>query len=201
MTNALPTFLPTAGGNTVPCYSIAGPLQIWGNTTGSSSSESTTAEFLGWTRNGIEIQEQAFMSELKSDYSGGEQGPPGDYEWLGEMHTITCELAQFNSSVLQKYERRVNASIAARTRGMLLGCQNARWTVLFLAQNWARLYTRTFVIDPIQWPIIGTPASFPRITFTCLDDPSNADLMPWTSTGWTVSTNTVTFSNTYPTGP
>lgn len=187
MTNTLPTFLPTSGGNTVPCYQVAGPLQIWGNT-GSAGA----VEFLGWTRGGIEIQEQSFQAEYRSDYTGGEQSTPGDYEWLGEMHTISAEMALFNPTILAKYERRMNASITNRVRGTLIGCAGGQFKVLFLSLNFARLYTRVFISEPVTYAPVGSPASFPRITFTGLDDAANTDLYPYTSSGWTVSGASIT---------
>lgn len=186
-TNTLPTFLPTSGGNTVPCFNVAGPLQIWG-TTGATAA----VEFLGWTRGGIEIQEQNNFAELKSDLNGGEQGIPGDYEWLGEMHTITCELAQYNPAILAKYERRMNVSITSRVIGQLLSCSGAGWNVLFLSLNFARLYTRAFVIEPVQYAPVGTPATFPRITFTGLGDAANTDISPYKTSGWTVTGAAIT---------
>lgn len=187
MVNTLPTFLPTSGGNTVPCFQVAGPLQIWGST-GSSGA----MEFLGWTRGGIEIQEQAMFDELRSDYYGGERGVPGDYQFLGEMHSITAELAQFNDAILAKYERRVNAGISTRTVGSLLSCSGAMWTVLFLSLNFARMYTRVSVIEPITRAPIGSPATFPRITFTALPDTAITDGLPYKTTGWTVTGAAVT---------
>lgn len=182
MTNTVPTFLPTSGGNAVPCYQVAGPLQVWVDTGASHA-----VEFLGFTRGGAEIQEQSFQSELKSDYTGGEQGPPGDYEWLGEMHTISLELALFVPTILAKCERRMEVAVTNRTRGTLVSCAGGSYKLLLLSLNFSRLYTRVFIPEPITYAPIGSPASFPRITFTALDDPANTDLSPYTATGWTVS--------------
>ena len=187
MTNTLPTFLPTSGGNTVPCFTVAGPLQIWGNT-GSASA----VEFLGWTRGGIEIQEQTMMTELKSDLSGGEQGIPQDYEWLGDVHTITAELAQFNPAILAKYERRMKAAVTNRVPGTLVGCAGGMFKVIFLSLNFSRMYTKVVINEPISYAPIGTAASFPRITFTGLGDSNNTDFYPYTVAGYTVTGANIT---------
>jgi len=178
--NTLPT------GIVVPCFYVTGPLQIWGNT-----GTAGAMEFLGWTRGGLEIQEQPFISELKSDYSGGEQGPFADIQWLGEVHQLTAELGQYNPAILAKYARRVQAGVASRTKGMLIGCSSGYFRVLFLAANFARNYTRVFINDPISYAPIGTPATFPRLTFTGLEDPAIADGGPWNSS-YTVSGSVVT---------
>ena len=180
----MPNTLPT--GIVVPCFTVAGPAQIWGSTGAAGA-----MEFLGWTRGGLEIQEQPFMAELKSDYSGAEQGPFADMQYLGEIHQITAELGQYNPAILAKYARRVNASVTTRTKGMLIGCSGGSFRVLFLAANFARNYTRVFINDPISYAPIGTPATFPRLTFTGLEDPAIADSMPWNSS-YTVSGSVVT---------
>jgi hypothetical protein len=157
-------------------------------------------QFLGVTRNGIEINEQAFISELKSDYGGGEQGPPTDYQYLGEMHSIVAELAQWNPEVLAVLETRVNAAYAlTRTKGQLLRCSGAYFRVLFLAANFGRNYTNVYINEPIAYSPVGTPATFPRITFTGLEDLTtnssgayiNPNGSPWNGT-WTVSGSVVT---------
>lgn len=178
--NSLPT------GVSFPCFSSAGPVQIW-----ASTGASAAMECLGATRNGISINEQPFLTELKSDLSGGEQGPPGDFQWLGEAHAIDAELAQFSAAVLAKLGRRVNASIASRTKGMLIGCSGGAFRVLFLSANFVRNYTRVFITDPVIWAPLGTPATFPRIQFYGLEDPANTDSSPWNTT-YTAGSGTIT---------
>lgn len=198
MTSPLgPNTIPV--GQTVPCFTVAGPLQLWVNT-----GASYATQFLGWTRGGVSIQEQAFISELKSDLSGGEQGAPADFQYVGIQHTVEAELAQFNVGVLAALERRFNAAITPVTIGTLLSCSGANFRLLLIAANFARLYTRVFVNEPITYAPIGTPATFPRITFTCLQDLGNTDNSPWVGSnsgsapGFSVSGSTVTFA---PSGP
>lgn len=200
MTSPLgPNTIPV--GQTIPCFNVAGPLQIWVNT-----GAAYATQFLGWTRGGVSIQEQAFISELKSDLSGGEQGAPADFQYVGVQHTVEAELAQFNTGVLAALERRFNAAITPVTIGTLLSCSGANFRMLLVAANFGRLYTRVFVNEPITYAPVGTAVSFPRITFTCLQDLGNIDTSPYTvatsSSGalpyYTVSGSTVTFS---PSGP
>ncbi len=182
MTNSIP-LIPYM---TVPCFQQAGPLQIWVNTGASSA-----PELLGWTRNGIDIDQDARMQELKSDLSGGDAGVPGDYQWLGEMHEISAELAQWSDSVLAKLERRVNPTVLTRYPGMLVGCLGGQFRALFLALNFVRCYTNVHIVRPIRRAPIGTPATFPRIVFTGLGDINNTDSKPWNST-YTATSSAVT---------
>lgn len=179
------------------CFFVAGPMQTWVN-----SGASGAMELLGWTRNGLSIQEQAVMADLKSDYDGGEQGIAGDFQFLGYSHTIDCELSRFDPLVLGKLERRFNVSITNVQVGSLMRCSGANWKVLFIGVGFARLYTNVFINEPITVAPIGSPASFPRIVFTGLQDLSTnssgsqntADGFPWKSTGWSVSGSGVTLT-------
>ena len=180
MTNTLPT------GLTIPCFNVAGPVQIW-----VSTGAANAMELLGWTRGGIEITEQAFIPDLKSDYSGGPEGPPSDFQYLGEMHTISGEMGQYNPAIFAKLARRVQASVTNRTKGMLIGCSSGYFRALFLATNFVRNYTKTFIVDPINYQPIGSPATFPRIGFTGLEDAANTDSSPWNTT-YTAGVNSIT---------
>lgn len=184
-------------GQGIPCFFVAGPIQIWVNTGASAA-----VEFLGWTRNGLSIQETAIMADVKSDYDGGEQGVPGDYQFLGYQDTIDAELGRFVPAVLAKLERRFNAGITGVQIGAMMNCSGANFKALFIAQGLARFYTNIYINEPITYAPVGTPASFPRIVFTGLQDLSvngsgalnTADGRPWKSTGYTVSGSTVTFT-------
>jgi len=129
-------------------------------------------QFLGYTRGGARITEQSFVNELKSDVSGGEHGPVADFQFLGEIHRIELELAQYDESVLAVLETRVNAGVT-RSKGMLLGCAGAQFRMVLISTNFARNYTKSFLVDPIDRAPVGISATFPRIHFTCLEDPAN----------------------------
>lgn len=180
MTNTLPTAL------TVPCYTQAGPLQIW-----VSTGSANAMELLGWTRGGIQITEQAFQVPLTSDVSGGPEGPPDDYQYLGEMHQIVAELARYDTAILAKLARRINAGVATRTKGMLVACSTGYFRALFLSTNFVRNYTRIFIPEPIDMAPIGTPVMYPRISFTGLEDSANTDSKPWNTT-YTAGSGTIT---------
>lgn len=169
--NTLPTPL------ILPAFTAPGPTEIW-----ASTGASNAMAFLGVTRNGITINEQPFMVEAKSDASGGEQGPPADFQWLGEAHMIECELAQFNTTTLGLLARRVQAAVTARTKGILVGAAGGTFRVLFISAGFVRNYTKVFITDPISYSPVGTAIMFPRITFFGLEDANNTDSSPWNTT-------------------
>lgn len=161
--------------NTVPaitpnCFTTAGPVQVWTNT-----GESGAFEYLGDTRGGARIAEQGFFDELKSDVSGGERGPAADYQFLGEQHTIELDLARYSNAVLAKVAARVNVATvtSGRTKGMLVGCAGGQFQVVLISSNFARKYTKVFVVQPIDMAPIGTAATFPRVVLVGLEDPNN----------------------------
>lgn len=183
----------TAPTPSLPCFVTPGPLQIWVDTGAAHA-----PEFLGYTRGGATIQEQAFFDELKSDASGGERGPAADFQYLGEQHMVDLDLAQYNEAILAKLAVRVNVA-ATRTKGMLIGCAVGYFRLVLWASNFQRNYTRAFIIDPITRAPIGTGTTYPRIGFTCLEDPANvkgtlgapSDNAPW-NTNITVAGGAIT---------
>jgi len=149
------------------CFVTAGPLQIWTNTAASN-----VFEYLGDTKGGARITEQTFNAELKSDISGGEPGPPADWQLLGELHQIELELARYTETVLAKLEARVNTG-STRSKGMLIGCSGAQFKVVLIGSGFVRKYTNVFIIEPIDRSPIGTLTQYPRLVLTGLEDASN----------------------------
>lgn len=178
--NSLPT------GVTFPCFTTPGPVQIW-----ISTGATLAMELLGDTRGGAVINEQAFLAEAKSDHSGGEQGPPADFQWLGEAHSIELELAQYAPAILAKMERRMNVGVTTRTKGMMIGCAGGFFRVLLLSLNFVRNYTKVFINEPIILPGVGTPILYPRVSLYGLEDSANTDSSPWNTT-YTAGANSIT---------
>lgn len=178
---------------TAPCFQVPGPVQVWVGT-GSAAA----MEFFGYTRGGVRITEQAFWDELKSDVSGGERGPMADAQFLGEQHTVDVEMAQYTEAILNKLLLRVNAG-ATRVPGMLMNCSGAYFRLALIASNFVRNYTRVLILDPIDHGAVGFTSKYPRVNFTCLQDPSATAgtngaptiYSPW-NTAVTVSGSSVT---------
>lgn len=56
---------------------------------------------LGYTENGIDIEERQFTLPVYSDENGGQAGMPFDYQVLGEQHVIRLSVSRFDDAVLK----------------------------------------------------------------------------------------------------
>lgn len=178
MTNTVPSV-------SAPCFVSPGPVQVWVDTGATHA-----MEFLGYTRGGVRITEQIYTDELKSDAGGGERGPAVDFQFLGETHFVDAELAQFDEAIFQKLADRVNVA-ATRAKGMLLGCAGGYFRLALISTGFLRNYARAFVVDPIEHGAVGMQTKYPRINFTCLEIPGQANGKPW-NTSISVSGSSVT---------
>lgn len=144
------------------CAVVAGPVQIWVNTGASGA-----LEFLGWSLNGVSIEQIVFQSEVHCDEAGGQPGPPVDYQLYGYQHRISMELAKFQDSVLAKLDPRYNPNTAGGSIavGMLLKCATATFRVLLKGPNFVRNYLTCVIPNPIELSPIGSQASRARVTF------------------------------------
>ncbi len=145
------------------CAVVAGPCEIWVDT-----GTARALEFLGWSLNGITIEEIAYQTPIHSDENGGDQGPPADYQMFGHRHRILMELSKFQDGVLAKLDQRFNpnASSGSVGVGMLLGCATASFRLLLKAPNFVRNYLATVILEPIEISPVGSQASRARISFT-----------------------------------
>lgn len=76
---------------------------------------------LGYTNDGVEIEEREFTIECKTDRYGGEQGPPADVQSLGREAIIRLNLTEFNAEYFHMLESRMpRNSLAASAPGQIL---------------------------------------------------------------------------------
>lgn len=70
---------------------------------------------LGYTVNGVDIQETEFVEDVKSDRYGGASGPSIDVQILGLGATIDMELVEFDPEIFAKLQSRLplNTTISA----------------------------------------------------------------------------------------
>ena len=153
---------------TTPCANVAGPIDIWVST-GSNG----IYEQLGRSINGVQVADNPFIVPVHSDTNGGEQGPPVDYQFLGKQGFLSCEMAQYNESIMDKVRARIpvnslNSGNAAVTfsAGMLLGCAGAFFRVILYSPNWTRRYLGCIPIEPMQFNV-GVIHSRHSIAFIC----------------------------------
>jgi hypothetical protein len=66
-------------------------------------------EQLGFSINGVTIQEQTFMANVPGDQNGGDEGPPIDIQYFGDIHRVTTEMSKWDNAVVDKIRARLNA--------------------------------------------------------------------------------------------
>jgi hypothetical protein len=87
---------------------VFGPAEIKVGTGSSGALES-----LGFTRQGAEIRSQGFFIDVPGDQNGGDQGPPIEVQYLGEILRVRAELTKWDEAVAAK----VRSRLAAGTEG------------------------------------------------------------------------------------
>lgn len=68
---------------------------------------------VGYTRNGVDQTDEAFWLDVPGDQHGGDDGPPIDIQFLGEIARVRCELTKWNVFNVDRIRSRVNAIGAA----------------------------------------------------------------------------------------
>lgn len=76
---------------------------------------------LGYTNDGIEIEEREFTIECKTDRYGGEQGPAAENQTLGREAIIRLNLTEFNAEYFHMLEMRMPGhTLAASAPGQIV---------------------------------------------------------------------------------
>lgn len=138
---------------------------------------SGTLEELGVTRNGAQITFQEFSSPVPTDEHGGDEGPPVDIQYFGEIATVRLELTKFDAAVAAK--------VAARLRAGAIGVPNTPGTLKIQGDHFYRLLIHA-PNAPYNFPCVvfgdaidtnkGTKFSTLSITATCYKHPSSGIL-------------------------
>jgi len=89
---------------------VAGAAQIQVNTGGSFALET-----LGYTRNGADVTKEAFFLDVPGDANGGDDGPPIDIVYLGEIARIRLELTKWDNAIANKLRPRLYGGTLGQT--------------------------------------------------------------------------------------
>lgn len=139
-------------------------------------------ETLGYSVNGVEIEENIFTLDVPGDEHGGDAGPPIDIQYLGEVDTVRIESTKFDLAVVNKLRARLwNAGFTAPAAGQVLGADMG--SLYFAGAKYFRLvldaansgYDRDYIRVVPREPITenrGVKHSILRMTLTCYRDPS-----------------------------
>jgi len=78
---------------------------------------------LGYTRQGADIRNRGFFLDVPGDELGGDQGPPIDVQYLGEIAIVRLEMT--------KWDETVAASVRTRVSGGSEGVPGTAGTLMF----------------------------------------------------------------------
>lgn len=90
---------------------MAVSFQVSGTVTvkvGAQGAADNALEVLGYTANGVRIQEEDFYEEIHSDERGGDSGPPVETIYHGKRVRVTMELVKWDAQVADMLAGRVN---------------------------------------------------------------------------------------------
>lgn len=72
---------------------------------------------LGQTRNYAEVTKEAFFLDVPGDANGGDDGPPIEIQYLGEIARIRVELTKYDTTTADIVRARVTGSTAGTYTG------------------------------------------------------------------------------------
>jgi hypothetical protein len=89
-------------------------VNVGGLITVSVGMGSAAVKTLGYTQNGITYVEEGFYTDVPGDENGGDEGPPIEVQYMGEIHRIRAELTKYDSAVASE----IGAKVAGATHGV-----------------------------------------------------------------------------------
>lgn len=114
---------------------------------------------LGITRNGVTVSWETFYHDVPGDEFGGDDGPPIDTQFLGQLARIRCEFT--------KYDRTVMETVLGLYHGSSFGHMNAQGEgtskypgeLAFTGTNYMRVLLLPQLVDTRNFPrcIIRAP--------------------------------------------
>lgn len=130
----------------------------------------TLAE-LGRTRNGVTITENLFTGDVHGDDNGGDEGPPIDVQYFGEIHVVRCELTKYDETEANKVRAGLAGGTAGTpgTSGSLYFQGAAYWRLLIHSTTRPRNYLGAIFKEPKEVNK-GTKFSTLVVTSTCYKD-------------------------------
>lgn len=107
-------------------------------------------EILGYTNNGVEITEEIYTGRVDGDQNGGEEGPPLDLQYFGEVHIVQMTLTKFDKAVLNKIRASYAGATAGTpgTPGTLMFQDEKAFRLLIASTNDPRNYTNVVFHRP-----------------------------------------------------
>lgn len=139
-------------------------------------------ETLGFSVNGVDLEENIFTLDVQGDEHGGDAGPPIDVQYLGQVDIVRMELSKYDKAVLDKIRARLwNSGFTTPAAGQVLSADIG--ALFFAGSKFFRLvldaanggFDRDYVKVIFREPITvnrGVKHSIARLTATCYREPS-----------------------------
>lgn len=124
-------------------------------------------ETLGYSINGVIISEDTFTGDVPGDENGGDQGPPIDIQYFGEIHRISMDLSKYDPVIAAKIQAKYRGGAAGTTGtpGSLFFAASTTYRLLLVATNFVRNYLVTLPCRQPQEFNAGTKFSVQRFLF------------------------------------
>lgn len=127
---------------------VPGPTRVWVDT-----GPANAWELLGYSRNGIDIDETPYQENVAGDENGGDAGPPIEIVMLGETARLRCEMNKYDTAVMDKLTVRVKGGTIGHspTVGTKLfgdGKTFKVWLDCTLDNTQSRVYQRCSPLEP-----------------------------------------------------
>lgn len=130
---------------------------------------------LGFSINGVQIIERPFFANIPGDENGGDEGPPVDKQFMGELHYIRLEMSKWDDTVMAAIRAKLkgNTEASSFTPGSLVIAGSFFFRLLLIANNFTRNYLVAVPSEPFEMNA-GTRWSRAVIEFEC-------HRVPWTA--------------------
>jgi hypothetical protein len=148
---------------------VAGPAEVKVGTGSAGALES-----LGYTRQGADVRNQGFFIDVPGDQHGGDQGPPIEVQYLGEIARIRLELTKWDDAIAAKVRTRLLAGTEGTpgTAGTLMFGDSKTVRVLLNTTTGKMNFPRCFIRG--EWEMNkGTKYSTLVLEFEAHKDGSN----------------------------
>jgi hypothetical protein len=124
---------------------------------------------LGYTTEGAQISVRAFQTPVHTDENGGPAGPPVDIIQHGEIHTVSLELAKYDSAVMNVIEtfRSGGTPGSVGSPCLLMKGDSKFIRLLLTGTNFTRNYVVAIPTGEIRTGPIGATATRASVSFDC----------------------------------